>query len=134
MTEKTKENWVTTKIRRTLNSEIIRSLKTEEAKKLGLTNTAQFVDSAIRELLEAIEQRRFSHQNTYEDKVRILDNNIGEMGDIVEVFLKDDVKKAFCGYCEKEDCVHVKYMWDLPQVTKILRNRGFHSPYGERLR
>ncbi len=131
MTEKTKENWVTTKIRRGLNREIEKLLQTDDAKKLGLTNTAQFVDSAIRELLEKLEQRRFFHQNTYEDKVRILDNKIGKMGDIVTIFLKDELKKGFCDYCEKENCVHVKYMWELEDVVKILKKRGFQSPYTE---
>lgn len=131
MTEKSKENWVTTKIRRTLNGEIEKSLQSEEAKKLGLTNIAQFVDSAIRELLEELEQKRFSHQNTYDDKVRILDNKIGKMGDIVTIFLRNEFKKGFCDYCESENCVHVKYMWELEDVVKILKKRGFHSPYSE---
>ena len=133
MTEKSKQNWVTTKIRRTLNSEIEKILNTEEAKADGLTNTAQFVDSAIRERLKRLKQKRFSHQNTYEDKVRILDNRIGQMGDIVTIFLRGKEKDGFCDYCERNDCIHVKYMWDLPDVKEILTRKGFKSPYRESL-
>ena len=131
MTEKTKENWVTTKVRRTLSSEIEKILETNEAKKEGLTNLSQFVDSAIRELLEKLESSRFTHENTYENKVRIRDDKIGSLGDIVTIFLRDDEKKGFCDYCESNICIHVKYMWELPDVVKILKKRNFISPYNE---
>lgn len=129
MTKKTKENWVTTKVRRTLSHEIEKVLRTDEGKKEGLTNLSQFVDSAIRELLEKLESSRFAHINTYEDKVRISDDKIGKFGDIVTIFLRDDLKKVFCDHCKKDDCIHIKYMWELDDAVKILKDRGFISPY-----
>lgn len=126
-----KETWSAANIRKSLIDKIKKTLNTEEAKEEGLNNVNQFIDSAVRELLEKLEQKRFSHQNTYDDKVRILDNKIGRMGDIVTIFLRDEFKKGFCDYCESENCVHVKYMWELPDVVKILKKRGFHSPYNE---
>jgi len=51
------------------------------------------------------------------------------MGDIVTVFLKDSEKKGFCDYCESDNCIHVKFMWELSDVVKILKKRGFNSPY-----
>lgn len=134
MTKKTKENWITTKVRRTLSYEIEKALHTDESKKEGLTNLSQFVDSAIRELLEKLESSRFSHINTYDDKVRISDDKIGRFGDIVTVFLRDDEKKGFCDYCESHKCIHVKYMWELPDVVKILNEREFISPYNDSIK
>ena len=126
-----KEGWVSANIRISLADRIKKTLATKEAEDEGLTNFNQFIDSAIRELLEDIEQKRFTHQNTYEDKVRILDNRIGKIGDIVTIFLRDESKDGFCDYCEKNNCVHVKYMWELEDVVKILKSRGFNSPYKE---
>ena len=124
-----KETWSAANIRKSLIDKIKKILNTEEAKEEGLNNVNQFIDSAVRELLEKLEQKRFAHQNTYDDKVRILDNKIGKMGDIVTIFLRDELKKGFCDYCESENCVQVKYMWELEDVVKILKKRGFKSPY-----
>ncbi|MCJ8306517.1 MAG: hypothetical protein HRU07_05645 [Nitrosopumilus sp.] len=124
-----KENWTTANIRINLMKEIKKTIESDVGKKSGLTNPNQFVDTAIRDLINKLESKRFSHQNTYDDKVRILDNKIGKMGDIVTIFLRDEFKKGFCDYCESESCVHVKYMWELKDVVKILKKRGFHSPY-----
>lgn len=124
-----KETWSAANVRKSLINKIKKILNTEEAKEEGLNNVNQFIDSAVRELLEKLEQKRFAHQNTYDDKVRILDNKIGKMGDIVTIFLRDELKKGFCDYCESDNCVHVKYMWELEDVVKILKKRGFKSPY-----
>ncbi len=124
-----KGDWRTVNVKKALLEQIEKIINGEEVKKEGITNTSQFIDSALKEKLEEIEQKRFAHQNTYDDKVRILDNKIGKIGDIVTIFLKDELKKGFCDYCESENCVHVKYMWELEDVVKILKKRGFKSPY-----
>lgn len=125
----TSDNWRTVNVKKVLLEQIEKIVNSDEVKKEGITNVSQFIDSALKEKLEEIEQKRFAHQNTYDDKVRILDNKIGKIGDIVTIFLKDELKKGFCDYCESENCVHVKYMWELEDVVKILKKRGFKSPY-----
>ncbi len=129
-----KETWSAANVRKSLIIRIKKTLNTEEGKEEGLNNVNQFIDSAVRELLEKLEEKRFSHQNTYDDKVRILDNKIGKMGDIVTIFLKEELKIGFCDYCESEKCVHVKYMWELEDVVKILKKRNFNSPYAEQIK
>ncbi len=129
-----KTQWGNIRIRQDLIDKISKSLETEEAKEDGFSNIAQFTDHVLREAVKELEQKRFSHQNTYDDKVRILDNNIGKMGDIVTIFLKEELKKGFCDYCESENCVHVKYMWELEDVVEILKKRGFQSPYNESIK
>ena len=74
-----KEIWSAANVRISLVSRIKKVLETKEAKEEGLNNVNQFIDSAIRELLEELEQKRFTHQNTYEDKVRIRDDKIGKL-------------------------------------------------------
>lgn len=123
------DNWRTVNVKKVLLEQIEKIVNSDEVKKEGITNVSQFIDSALKEKLEEIEQKRFAHQNTYDDKVRILDNKIGKMGDIVTIFLRDELKRGFCDYCESENCVHVKYMWELEDVVKILKKRGFKSPY-----
>jgi len=123
------DNWRTVNVKKVLLEQIEKIVNSDEVKKEGITNVSQFIDSALKEKLEEIEQKRFAHQNTYDDKVRILDNKIGKMGDIVTIFLRDEFKKGFCDYCESESCVHVKYMWELKDVVKILKKKGFRSPY-----
>ena len=127
MTEKTKENWVTTKVRRTLEYEIEKALRGDEAKKEGLTNKAQFVDYAIRELLTRLEVERMSHLNMYDDHVKILDNRLGKLGRIVSVYFKRD-GKPYCDYCGRIDCVHVQYAWELPEAKKVLERYGLKPP------
>jgi len=123
------DNWRTVNVKKVLLEQIEKIVNSDEVKKEGITNVSQFIDSALKEKLEEIEQKRFAHQNTYDDKVRILDNKIGKMGDIVTIFLRDELKKGFCDYCESDNCVHVKYMWELEDVVKILKKRGFKFPY-----
>ena len=127
MTEKTKENWVTTKVRRTLEHEIEKALRSDEAKKEGLTNKAQFVDYAIRELLTRLEVERMNHLNMYDDHVKILDNRLGKLGRIVSVYFKRE-DKPWCDYCEETDCVHVQYAWELPEARKVLERHNLKPP------
>ena len=127
MTEKTKENWVTTKVRRTLEHEIEKALRSDEAKKEGLTNKAQFVDYAIRELLTRLEVERMNHLNMYDDHVKILDNRLGKLGRIVSVYFKRD-DRSWCDYCEEPDCVHVQYAWEIPEAKKVLEGHGLQPP------
>ena len=127
MTEKTKENWVTAKVRRTLHNEIEKALQTDEAKKGGLTNTSQFIDSAIRGLLEKLESERLKHINMYDDHVKIMDNNLGKIGRIVSVYFKKG-NKPWCDYCKESDCIHVQYAWEIADVRKILEKYRFSPP------
>ncbi len=126
--KKSNSGWRPVQLPKDLVDEVEKVIETSEVKKTGVTSISQFISRIIDDHLES---SRFSHQNTYEDKVRILDNKIGKLGDIVTIFLKEELKKGFCDYCESENCVHVKYMWELEDVVKILKKRGFQSPYNE---
>ena len=131
MVRKHKSDWRAVQLPKELVDEVEKIIDTSKIKKRGITSISQFISRLIDEELE---HQRFIHENTYEDKVRIRDDKIGKLGDIVTIFLKEELKKGFCDYCESENCVHVKYMWELEDVVEILKKRGFQSPYNESIK
>jgi len=131
MVRKNSSEWRPVQLPKNLVDEVERTIQTDMIKKEGITSISQFISRTVNDKIQELEQKRFSHQNTYEDKVRILDNKLGRLGDIVTIFLRDEKKDSFCDYCEQNDCIHVKYMWELPDVVKTLKKRGFASPYKE---
>jgi hypothetical protein len=63
-----------------------------------------------------------SHFNLTADGVRVLDPSLHW---IVDVHFKPD--KAWCSYCESENCNHVKFALGLGEVQKILKKKGWKS-------
>lgn len=126
MASKKADDWGRMSIRRGLLDKINEFLQTPEAKELGLTNASQVVDYAIREKMKELVNKRFEHMNLGDDKVGILDNSLGKNGDIVTVYFRD--KSGWCDYCEKIDCIHVKYAWNVPDIIKILKRHGLKYP------
>ncbi len=121
-----KEDWKTVNVKKSLLDEVERVRRTDEAKKAGITNAAQFVDLALREALEKFERRRFEHINMYEDHVKILDNKLGRAGRIVSVYFRE--AKAWCEYCDEHMCVHIQYAWEIPDVREVLAARKIAPP------
>lgn len=119
-------DWSNVRLRKELVKRIEEYLETPEGKRTGFTNASQFIDGAVRELLKDLIQKRFEHINTYEDKVRVLDNMINKNGDIVTIFFKD--KSGWCDHCQSTNCIHVKYAWSLDDVSKILKKHGLKPP------
>ena len=117
--------WDTLRVPHELMEELEKFLESQVAKKTGFTSKTQATTTAMREFIQKY-SKRFEHVNTYEDKVRILDNNIGKRGDIVTVHFKGKV--AYCDYCESKDCIHVKYCWEIPQVAEVLKKHGLRFP------
>ena len=117
--------WDTLRVPHDLMEELEKFLESAVAKKTGFTSKTQATTTAMREFIQKY-SKRFEHVNTYEDKVRILDNNIGKRGDIVTVQFKGKV--AFCDYCESNNCIHVKYCWEIPQVAEVLKKHGLRFP------
>ena len=126
-----KGDWKTVNVKKSLLDEVERVQRTDEAKKAGITNAAQFVDLALREALEKFERRRFEHINMYEDHVKILDNKLERAGRIVSVYFRD--AKAWCEYCDEHMCVHIQYAWEIPDVRAVLSARKLAPPPSRRV-
>jgi hypothetical protein len=95
---------------------------------LGYESKAEFIKEACRYYMNLLKKGirpRFEHINTYEDHIKILDNEINR---IVSVYLIGKDKKLWCDYCGKNDCVHVFFAWEIPQAREVLEKHRFKHP------
>ena len=121
--KKEKPDWETLKIPRDLSNDIDDFLETEKAKKRGYYNKASFISDAIRDALEEYQKKPLVHLNTYEDKIRILDN---QKNRIAEITFKNN--KPFCDLCETGDCIHIQYAWGIEDIARQLKLHGLKPP------
>jgi len=98
---------------------------------MGLKNDTEVVRALInwywREYQEKLQA--FEHFNINEHGVRILDRTLADKtseGRIIDVYFKPD--KVWCEYCESAGCQHVKFALGLPEVQKILHEKGWKIP------
>jgi hypothetical protein len=64
--------------------------------------------------------------NITEDGVRLIDRTLANgvsKGRIIDIYFKPDM--VWCEYCESTDCQHVKFALSIPEVQKILREKGW---------
>ena len=121
------EDWSAVRIKKARLDHINKFLKTKDAKEQGITNAADFVESAVKEMIKKFESRRFEHFNFHDNIIRVLDNSIGDRGDIVE--LRKHGNELACGYCENTKCVHVKFVWSDPDLILELKKAGLRAPF-----
>ena len=94
---------------------------------LGYESRAEFMKDGARKLLSLMKERpRFQHVNTWDNHVKILDNWLETDGRIIPVYFK--IEGARCGYCRADHCVHVDFAWSIPDVEKILTEKGVKRP------
>jgi len=121
--------WKNVRLSKDLADELERFIESKTGKDHGFNSQADFVAAAVREALVRYKLRpRFQHINTYENHVKILDNDLEAHGRLISIYFNGDHKSAWCDYCEKTDCVHIDYVWELSEVAEVLRVRGLKSP------
>lgn len=86
-------------------------------------NTKEYINSV---LAEALERDKFLQTYApYLSKVAYQENILFirdmKKNKTAEVFLKD--RALYCGLCESKDCVHIRYAFVLPEVTKMFLKR-----------
>ena len=121
------ETFKTVRIRRELVNVIEKYLKSKQSKKHSFTNISQFVEESVRAKLDQLKLSRFEHTNLHENIIRVLDSEIGSTGDYVELVLIDD--KIHCRFCEENDCVHIKFVWSDPKLSRNLIAHDLKSPF-----
>ncbi|MDE0266647.1 MAG: hypothetical protein OXK17_06475 [Thaumarchaeota archaeon] len=121
-----KNDWTPVSVKKALLSQVQRALPTPMVKDLGLNNMSEFVDYALRETLGKIELKRFSHISTDGARVCILDSRVEPIGRLVSVMFHDD--DVWCEYCDENVCVHIQYVWEIPEVRKALEKRNLKRP------
>ncbi len=121
------QNWKSIKVREETYNEIEKTLKTKMAKEMGLTNLTQFANYSITQQIEKLKPKRLEHVNMYEDHVKIMDNKLGKVGRIISVYFKKR-QNSWCDYCEENNCIHVQFAWEIPDVRSILLNNDLKPP------
>ena len=122
--DKKPTEWSGIRIPKGINELIEEYLKTEDARKRGLTSKSDVATYALRRLLETEgmypKRERFEHFNTFEDNVKVVDNVLDR---IATIYFKRN--RAYCDVCQTEECVHVDYALSIPKVVKILAEHDF---------
>ncbi len=124
--EDANRNWTSVSMKIPLLLQVRRALRTTTAQEMGLTNQAEFLEMSVRELLGKIEAKRFTLMEKVDDTVSILDNRVEPLGRIIRVVFSGE--DAWCEYCEEYTCVHVQYVWLIPEVKEALEKRGLTRP------
>lgn len=91
----------------------------------------EFIKDAVRRRIEELRRRpRLVHLNPNgdfpADSVKIWDRELEGSGRMVEVYFSRG--GARCSYCERSDCVHVRYAWNVPYVATQLVIHGLRPP------
>jgi len=100
----------------------------------GYKSLADFITDAVRERCEELkilvptppELPPLEHFNLSERGVRILDRSLANhtsKGRIIDVYFKPD--KVLCEYCGSDNCKHVEFALSLPEVRRILSEKGW---------
>jgi Arc/MetJ-type ribon-helix-helix transcriptional regulator len=128
MKESKRSDHVTVKIPRDLIDEMDKLIGS-----LGFRSRGEIAKEAIRQLLDhykeslaSPEPPKLEHFNICEEGVRVLDRSLANehsKGRIIDIYFKPD--NAWCEYCESTDCRHVKFALSLPEVRKILKEKGW---------
>jgi len=103
---------------------------------LGFRSRGEIAKEAIRQLLshykeslaqpQLQEPPKLEHFNISENGVRILDRTIisaTSRGRIIDVYFKPE--KVWCEYCDATNCQHVKFAMNIPEVQRILQEKGW---------
>ena len=118
-----KGDWKTIAVRQILRQDIDHTLLTETAQDTGLINATQFVENSVREMLRGVSLRRFELIGVHDDHVSIMDTRVRPLGTTTSIYLRKE--KPWCDSCEKSECIHIDYMWEIPDVREALMDRGF---------
>ena len=100
---------------------------------MGYKSLADFITDAVREkcselkiLAATSELPQLEHFNISENGVRILDRTLTSTtskGRIIDVYFKQE--KVWCENCDATSCQHVKFAMNIPEVQKILQEKGW---------
>ncbi|MDR4511282.1 MAG: hypothetical protein MRJ93_06195 [Nitrososphaeraceae archaeon] len=94
----------------------------------GITSFSGYLTSMMEEMM--IKHEAFAKQAPFMEKISIDSDRVllkdNKKNRIVEVILKNG--ELICVLDEKTDCVHIGFVYSLPQVYMILNNKGIKAP------
>ena len=117
-------------MRKELMRKLDEVLKLDDVRTNGFNNASQFADHILRKAIYEIEsdQMVLEHQNMSADHVKIREKRPDKTMRIVSVYFKSDELHGRCGDCDKVDCRHIDYLWDIEKIRKILKKKGIKPP------
>ena len=95
-------------------------------KKWGLEANTDVVRMLITQYYDQLPAQRpvLEHMNLNDNGVLIKDRSLEPpQGRLIQVFFREG--KAWCEYDETDKCRHVDFALDLPEVRKILQEKGW---------
>ena len=107
-------NWISAQVRRPLLNEVREFLKTDSAKRAGLTNSTQFIDVALKDLLERLKPESMMVGGMHDDRIELKDWDAEKQMVQLSVYFDRD-GGPFCTYCKESVCIHVQYAWEVPE-------------------
>lgn len=118
--EKEKEKVV--RLGLTLEGEMLKRFRAVK-NKWGMESNADVVRMLITDAYDGLPQQQqpsLEHFNVNENGVQILDRDLNRM---IQVYFKPD--KVLCEYDGSNNCKHVDFALELPEVQEILRKKGW---------
>lgn len=120
-------NWISAQVRRPLLNEVREFLKTDSAKRAGLTNSTQFIDVALKDLLERLKPESMMVGGMHDDRIELKDWDAEKQMVQLSVYFDRD-GGPLCTYCKESVCIHVQYAWEVPEARAILEKHGSRPP------
>ena len=96
-------------------------LETKTAKDFGFKSKADFVNEAVKLLLEKHESK-IKHFNFHDNIIRLTDGNMPQYQDLVEIRLRG--KTLHCTQCDVKDCRHIDASWNDEFIRDKLVKKG----------
>ena len=126
MVRKSNSEWRPVQLPKDLVDEVERTIKTDMIKKEGITSISQFISRTVNDKIQELEQARFNVINTHDNHLKILDNKIGKLGQIVSVYFKKN-NDMLCDYCNENNCVHVQYAKEIPHMKQVMEKPTYNN-------
>lgn len=111
-------------------------LSKEDARFKGYRSRTDVVVAGVKEVLEregVLAKHRFQHLNTYDDHVKIWDD---EMKGVASVYFKRVEGGKVTVQCDMDDlssiCLHVGFALSIPEVQEALERLGLEPMNDER--
>ena len=119
--------WTTVRIKSELFKEVERALEYDDVKKIGISTVSHFVTNSVAKYLQEMKQESMTHVNMHDNHIKIMDRDLEKHGRIVSVYFQCP-NTPYCDYCEKDDCIHVQFAWEIPEARRILERHGLRPP------
>lgn len=100
----------------------------EELVMKGINNFSDYVTYMLKEMMQTDET--FTRYAPKIERISVEDNKVILKDNIKNKIAKVTIQKRelFCQLCKEKDCIHVGFVFSLPDMYDILNTRGIKHP------